>query len=433
MPEIVLDYTPRKYQKKLHDLIDNHRFVVAVCHRRFGKSYAMTQHFIREALKTKKRNWRGYIVCPTIGMAKAIHFDYWQMMAKQIPNIKFNQSELSCTFPNGSRMQLVGANDGGERLRGRFIDLICLDEFQMMNEELFNQIVRPAMVDRDGLEGERTRCIFIGTPKLQNILYKMYKYAESDESGEEWQEFLMPVSLTQVVPIEELEQAKNTMGFDNYMSEFEVSFESNLTGSYYGNYMQKAYDEGRIGVVEEDLDLKTEVYIDLGINDATSLWFAQRHQHEIRFIDYLEYQGEGLQYLADILEKKSYDYSRIILPHDVRVRDLSLGVSRLQILHELGVKDTEIAPKLPIADGIATVRHNFENFWFDEGKCAEGIMHLKSYTKVYDSRHRVYRDRPAHNEHSHCADALRYGMALMGTGTRGDWSEPLKIETIGLV
>ena len=57
MPEIVLDYTPRPYQKVLHELIDNHRFVVAVCHRRFGKSYAMTQHFIREALKTKKKNW----------------------------------------------------------------------------------------------------------------------------------------------------------------------------------------------------------------------------------------------------------------------------------------------------------------------------------------------------------------------------------------
>ena len=87
MPNIILDYTPRPYQRQLHDIIDKHRFVVAVCHRRFGKSYAITQHFIREALKTKKKNWRGYIVCPTIGMAKAIHFDYWQMMAKQIPNV----------------------------------------------------------------------------------------------------------------------------------------------------------------------------------------------------------------------------------------------------------------------------------------------------------------------------------------------------------
>ena len=91
--------------------------------------------------------------------------------------------------------------------------------------------------------------------------------------------------------------------------------------------MQKAYDEGRIGKVEEDVDLEVEVYVDLGINDATSLWFVQRHKHEYRFIEYVEYQGEGLQYLADLLEKKSYMYSRIIVPHDVRVRDLGLVVS----------------------------------------------------------------------------------------------------------
>ena len=433
MKEIILDYKPRPYQKTLHELIDKHRFVVAVCHRRFGKSFALTQHLIREALRTKKKNWRGYIVCPTIGMAKAIHFDYWQMMAKQIPNVKFNQSELHCTFPNGSRMQLVGANDGGERLRGRYIDICCLDEFQMMNEELFNQIVRPAMVDRDDLEGERTRCVFIGTPKLQNILYKTFKYAESEDSGDDWASMLMPVSLTKVVPKEELEQAKNTMGEESYQSEFECSFEQHTSGSYFGNYMQKAYDEGRITKIDEDVDLKTEVYVDLGINDSTSLWFCQRHKHEYRFLEYIEYNGEALNYLAELLEKKAYDYSRIIVPHDVRVRDLSLGVSRLQILQELGVNDLEVAPKLPIADGIASVRHQFENFWFDEGRCAEGINHLKSYSKVWDSRHRVFRDRPAHNEHSHCADALRYGMAFMGNANRGDWSKPLKLETIGLV
>ena len=432
MPNIVLDYKPRKYQAELHELIENHRFVVAVCHRRFGKSLALSMHLIREALKTKKPNWRGYIITPTIGMGKAIHFDYWQQLTKDIPNVKFNQTELRCDFPNGSRMQIVGSLDQ-DKIRGRYIDYCVLDEVQMMEEELFNQIIRPALVDRNDMNGEKTRCVFVGTPKLQNYLYKIFKYAESEQSGDDWANMLMPVSLTKVVPNEELESAKQQMGQDAYDQEFECSFEANITGSYYGGYVQKAYDEGRICKLEEDLDLETEVYIDLGINDATSIWFVQRNKHEYRFIDFVEYQGEGLQHLADLLDKKSYNYSRIIVPHDVRVRDLSLGVSRFQILQELGLTNLEIAPKLPVADGIATVRHNFENFWFDEGRCAEGINHLKSYSKVYDSRHRVYRDRPAHNEHSHCADALRYGMALMGTANRGDWSEPLKLESIGLV
>ena len=71
--EIIIPYKPRPYQKVLHELIDKHRFVVAVCHRRFGKSLAITMHMIREALKTKKPNWRGYIVTPTIGTVSYTH------------------------------------------------------------------------------------------------------------------------------------------------------------------------------------------------------------------------------------------------------------------------------------------------------------------------------------------------------------------------
>ena len=430
--EIIIPYKPRPYQKVLHDLIDKHGFVVAGCHRRFGKSLALTMHMIREALKTKKPNWRGYIVTPTISMGKAIHFDYWQTMTKNIPDVVFNKTELSCEFSNGSRMQLVGANDGGERLRGRAIDFCCIDETQMVNEELFNQIIRPALVDRNELNGEKTRCVFIGTPKLQNYFYKVYQHAISEESGKEWQGLLLPVSETKVVPNDELEQAKKIMGLDSYEQEFEVSFSANISGSYYGAYVQKAYDEGRIAQIDEDVDLETEVYADIGINDMTSLWYVQRNRHEYRFLEYEEYSGEGLQYLADLLHKKQYNITRVVMPHDIKVRDLSLGVSRFQILSELGINNIDIAPKIPIQDGIAQVRHQFDNFWFDERMCALGINHLKGYTKVYDSRHNIFRDRPLHNEHSHCADALRTGLAV-GNMRTSDWSQPLEYNSAGIV
>ena len=196
--------------------------------------------------------------------------------------------------------------------------------------------------------------------------------------------------------------------------------------------MQKAFEEGRIGKVEEDVDLETEVYLDLGMNDNTSMWFVQRHKHEYRFIDYEEFNGEGLQYLADFLERKGYVYSRIIVPHDIRVKELGTGVSRFEILSGLGVGNIEIAPKLPLNDGIEAVRHNFDNFWFDETNCAEGIQHLKAYTKVFDSRHRIYRNRPKHDNASHSADALRYGM-VMGGATITNWEKPLELENRGIV
>ena len=64
--------------------------------------------------------------------------------------------------------------------------------------------------------------------------------------------------------------------------------------------------------------------------------------------------------------------------------------------------------------------------------CALGINHLKGYTKVYDSRHNIFRDRPLHNEHSHCADALRTGLAV-GNMRTSDWSQPLEYNSAGIV
>ena len=164
----------------------------------------------------------------------------------------------------------------------------------------------------------------------------------------------------------------------------------------------------------------------------TSLWFCQRHNNEYRFIDYEEFSGEGLQYLAEFLERKNYKYSRLIVPHDIRVRELGTGVSRLEILQKLHQGNIDIAPKIPLNDGIEAVRHNFDNFWFDEMQCSIGINHIKAYTKVYDSRHRVYRNSPKHDKASHCCDALRYGMSIGGS-TKTNWDKPIELNTRGLV
>ncbi len=386
-------------------------------------------HLIKDALRTKKKNYRGVYVAPTITMAKSVAWDYVKTFTEKLPNTKYNEAELRVDFSNGSRLQLVGANDGGQKLRGRYFDSCVLDETQMLSADLFNQIIRPALVDRNGLEGEHTWCVFIGTPQLQNYFYQIFEYAQKTEG---WYSVVLPVSETKVVPESELEQAKKIMGEDAYEQEFECSFNANISGSFYGKLMQKAYDEGRIGKVDEDLDLETEVYLDLGMNDNTAMWFVQRHKHEYRFIDYAEFNGEGLQYLADFLEKRGYVYSRIVVPHDIRVKELGTGVSRLEIMQSLGVGNIEIAPKLPLNDGIESVRHNFDNFWFDETKCAEGIQHLKAYTKVYDARHRIYRNRPKHDNASHSADALRYGM-VMGGSINSKWDQPLNLENRGIV
>lgn len=429
MPTITIPYTPRKVQAELHKQVSKHRFSVIVAHRRLGKTIMVLMQQIRDALQTKKPNYRGVYIAPTVTMAKSVAWDYVKTFTAKIPDTSYNEAELRVDFPNGSRIQLVGANDGGNRLRGRALDSCIIDETQAMPSELFNQIIRPALVDRNGMLGENTWAIFIGTPQLQNYFYELHKFAEKTEG---WYTVVLPANKTGVVPKDELDQAREIMGESAYAQEFLCDFNADIEGSYFGKLMEKAYNENRICEIPEDPDLDTEVYLDLGMNDMTSLWFCQRLKHEYRFIDYEEFSGEGLQYLADFLERKGYKYSRLIVPHDIRVRELGTGVSRLEILQKLHHGNIDIAPKIPLNDGIESIRHNFDNFWFDEMQCSIGINHLKAYTKVYDSRHRVYRNRPKHDKASHCADALRYGMSIGGS-TKTNWDKALNLTTRGLV
>jgi hypothetical protein len=49
---------------------------------------------------------------------------------------------------------------------------------------------------------------------------------------------------------------------------------------------------------------------DLGIADATSIWFTQDAGLEIYVIDYYEAEGEGLPHYAHVLDRKGYLYGR---------------------------------------------------------------------------------------------------------------------------
>ena len=51
---VTIDYAPRKQQNKIHDALDNYRFVVTVAHRRMGKTVASIQELIKKAVKCTK-------------------------------------------------------------------------------------------------------------------------------------------------------------------------------------------------------------------------------------------------------------------------------------------------------------------------------------------------------------------------------------------
>ena len=192
---------------------------------------------------------------------------------------------------------------------------------------------------------------------------------------------------------------------NEYAQEFECSFDAAITGAYYAKELQQAEADGRIGRVPYDKALKVHTAWDLGISDSTAVWFYQQVAREIRVIDYLEASGHGLDYYARELDKKGYLYGTHYGPHDIAVRELGSGKSRLETAAGLGIKFTVI-PASGVQDGINAARMLIGRMYFDEKKCAIGIDALRQYREKRDEKRGVNLG-PLHDWTSHAADAFR--------------------------
>jgi len=83
-------------------------------------------------------------------------------------------------------------------------------------------------------------------------------------------------------------------------------------------------------------------------------------------------------------------------------------VSRKATAESLGIKPIRIVPKLPIDEGIASVRLILPRSYFDEDKCKRGIDCLRQYHKEFDEKNKCFKNKPKHDWSSHGSDSMRY-------------------------
>lgn len=389
-------YKPRPQAKPFHNR--NERFAIIVAHRRFGKTVAAVNDLIKECFTNPLPNVRVAYIAPYLSQAKAIAWDYVLEYTRDIPQIKVNHSELRVDFENGARIRLFGA-DNYNAMRGLRFDYVVLDEMADFPASAWPTVIRPALADRKGA------ATFISTPNGKNEFWELWDAAQDDP---EWFTAMYKASETGILDQGELDAMRKAMGPDRYEQEIECSFEAAVVGAYWGQEMKELTEGGKITSVPYDPALPVITSWDLGVGDSTAIWFAQKYGTETRFIDYYENNGVGLDHYAQVLADKGYYYESHILPHDVQVRELGTGHSRLETLDALGVRPVEIAPKLQVDDGIQAVRSLLPQCWFDAEKCKRGIEALRQYRKDYDEKNKAWRGRPLHDWTSHGADAMRY-------------------------
>jgi phage terminase large subunit len=419
-------YKPRPLQREVGRLARAHRFGVLVCHRRFGKTVLGVNLNQQTALTCQRERPRCFYIGPTYTQGKSVAWDYMQHYARSIPGTAFNQSELRVDYPNGGQTRIYGA-DNPDSLRGLYGDRAVLDEFGLHPAKTFSEIIGPTLVDRGG------SALFLGTPNGKNQFYEIARHAQAEEAAgnPDWFYREYRASQTGLLDADYLRAARAVMTEDEYQQEFECSFEASVKGSIYGKELEAARSAGRVCNVPYDPALPVDTDWDLGIGDAMAIWFSQSlRSGEVRLIDYHEASGEGFPYYANVLSQKGYVYGSHWAPHDIQVRELGSGKSRLDVAAGFGLR-FKVTPRITgregveIEEGIAAARLLMPRCWFDETKCKPGLEALSNYRRDYNQRLNEFKPTPVHDWSSHAADAFR-GLAVrhktpspavVGTGT----------------
>lgn len=450
MPELIrVPYAPRQWAKRFHGSYK--RWMALVLHRRAGKTTSILNHHQRAATNDKweaerlrflnpkftdsqikdllKRRTYWHIM-PTFHQAKQVGaWDILKEIARPIPGIKANEAELSIRYPNGNKLQLVGAADP-DALRGPALSGVSLDEYSQIPQGAFGEVISKSLADHLGYG------IFSGTIKGKDHLFATYQAAKDDpEWLAIWQDVDVSLATEAGATIDALRiameddrklVAKGLMSQAEYDQEWFLSAEAAIKGSFYGEYLATARKEGRITRIPYDPLLPVDTDWDLGI-DAMAVWFSQSLKSgEVRLIDYYEDStGAGLQGAIQAVKgqmpnpgndlaitaansrRQRYTYGTHWGPHDIDTRQYAAaGKSSKQIAFDLGVT-FRTTPKLGVDEGITATQFFLSRCWFDETNCSAGLSALSGYRRTFNQRLGVFTSVPVHDNCSHGSDALR--------------------------
>jgi len=339
-------------------------------------------------------------------------------MKVPVRNVSYDQK-----LKNHSIFQIAGS-DRPDSLRGGNPQMFIFSEWADQDPYAWD-VVEPILRENDGI------AVFNTTPKGDNHARALYEYAKDNPR---WYVQLLTAEDTKIFSTEELLQIKTDIikrfeangrsaeeAIAYFEQEYMCSFKSPIVGAYYGAAIRRAEKEGRMTKVPYVSRLPVHTAWDLGMDDSMSIWFYQVLNMEIRFVDYYESSGEGIEFYIKKLQEKNYVYGKHYAPHDIKVRELGTGKSRWEVARKLGI-NFKVAPKLGVMEGINAGRSIFSQCWFDDDKCSRGLQALRNYKKDWNEKDKVFRNTPKHDWASHGSDSYRifavtYRERVRTTGT----------------
>jgi hypothetical protein len=370
------------------------RFRVAICGRRFGKTYLATRELCRFAREPFRRVWA---VAPTRLQAKGL---FWEPLKNRLGDLrwikKINESELSITLRNGSIIELRSA-DAYDRMRGYSVDFMVLDEFADQDPDVWT-VTRPTLSDRLG------HALFIGTPKgSQNWARDMY---DMSKHSDDWQSWSFTTLDGGRVTESEIDAARRDLDERTFRQEYMATFEDA------GNRIFYAFGPDNIRKYEGTWPNQIFVGMDFNYSPMTAV-IGLRSGEELHIINEIRMMTSNTDEMTQEL-KSRYPHlapNRIWVYPDPASRQNKTsagGRTDLSILQNAGFTVKCPNSHEPVRDGINAVNSRLltaagERRLFIDPKCKYTIESMERWTYKEGT---TVPDKDS--GYDHFADCVRY-------------------------
>jgi hypothetical protein len=183
-------------------------------------------------------------------------------------------------------------------------------------------------------------------------------------------------------------------------------------GTFFAPQLSRARSEGRIGRYPFITNVPVHTFWDIGAGDGTAIWLMQYVGSQHRFPLFIEDWAQSYEFFVSKLMNLGVVFGTHYLPHDAsHQRQMQDRVASPQdLLSELAPSwNFEIVPRVQfLQNGIDLLRSKFNQAYFDEVGCKEGLNHVSLYHKKWNSRLGLWSNEPEKGDgHSEAADALR--------------------------
>ncbi len=415
--------------------------------RRVGKTYVICNYTPAYAHHLKYLHPRGMISAPELSQVKDLYWDemiencykYPQFKADNKANViswvRYKQ-DTGMMRDDKVSIKFRGMHKNPLSLRGTYLDFYINDETQDTNLDKYTTVIRPqttfSKISNMDYDKERKGwSMFMGTARENHIKDMFFKYLKKANEGDtNYTAFRTSASKMKHISQEELDIALEEMGPEDYAQEYESQFISSLTSKVFDRELKAIRDRAGFKVLLPSPRVSTIVAMDIGLSDATAMWFCQKVGGRYHVVDFYKEEGltpeKVLEIIKDKAHARGFNITHVGLPHDSKRKYFQTVGSMTSFEYFSKFKNlfkTVYLERWRVIDSINWTRSFMATCDIDEDRCFDGVVDLREYSfKYIASQDRYDYSAIKKSKHSHGSDGFRYLAQLAHKVTMsGEW------------